>query len=86
MSSFKANSDGHLINHEIVAEVKKNFMHVDYQMQNNVKVIKNVPSTSPKNLIQPILVKKSYLYRGTPPRIADRNKSVITILSVNTNV
>lgn len=61
-------------------------MRVGYQIQNNVKVIKNVPSTSPKNLIQPILVKKSYLYRGTPPRIADKNKSVITILSVNKNV
>ena len=61
-------------------------MRANYQMQTKVKVSKNVPSTSPKNLIQPILVKKSYLYRGTPPRIADRNKSVSTILNVNKKV
>ena len=40
----------------------------------------------PKNLIQPILVKKSYLYLGTPPRIADKNTNATTILSVNTKV
>ena len=32
----------------------------------------NTLNTKPKNLTHPIFVKKSYLYRGTPPLIADK--------------
>jgi hypothetical protein len=38
-------------------------------------------STKLKNLIHPILVKKSYLYRGTPPLIKIR--SAISIRNLN---
>lgn len=47
---------------------------------------KNSESTYPKNLTQPILVRKSYLYLGTPPRIKIKKAKQSTNLVVKTKV
>ena len=41
--------------------VFRDFICTDYHIQNNITVTKNVDNTRPKNLIQPIFVRKSYL-------------------------
>ena len=49
-------------------------------------VRRNTLNTKPRNLTHPILVRKSYLYRGTPPRIADKNTRHTASLLVNIKV
>lgn len=44
-----------------------------YQLVIAKKTTRKILNTYPKNLTQPSLVRKSYLYRGTPPRIKIKN-------------
>ena len=47
----------------------------------NKMLARNTTNTKLRNLIQPILVKKSYLYLGIPPRIKTSNAISIINLS-----
>lgn len=47
---------------------------------------KNIVIIYPKNFTQPILVKKSYRYRGTPPRIKIKKHKHITNFKVMAKV
>jgi hypothetical protein len=51
-----------------------------------MKTVKNTLNMYPRNLIQPILVRKSYLYLGTPPRIADKKTKQVASLAVKIKV
>ena len=56
-----------------------------YQTKSKPKENKKIERTYPKNFTQPIFVKKSYLYRGTPPLIRIKNKRQKTSLMVKGN-
>ena len=57
-----------------------------YHNKNITRVSRKVLRTKPRNFIHPILVKKSYLYRGTPPLIAAKKTKQNASFVVNTNV
>ena len=62
------------------------FIQLNYQTKKMRKVSRNTLKTSPRNLTHPILVKKSYLYLGTPPLIAERKTKHTASLLVKINV
>lgn len=53
---------------------------------NKENELKKTASTKPRNLTHPIFVRKSYLYLGTPPRIAERNTKHRASFVVNMKV
>jgi hypothetical protein len=53
-----------------------------YQKKKVAKVKINVAKTKPKNLTHPSLVKMSYRYLGTPPRIKIKKEREATNLIV----
>jgi len=48
--------------------------------------MRKIVNTYPKNLTHPILVKKSYRYRGTQPRITIKKDKQRVIFRVKTKV